>query len=138
MGTHLRVLSESYPMNTNMTGFRWFSENLCILVLWTKVASALEGLIMFPLLPLNVFIISITIARFDQRVTVSSPGLFFGKKVNPLLPHLPDGDVKWRSRLQGNPPPVHVKDSMRFFYVEKGYFPSHMVPYRFYVIDLLM
>ena len=26
MGTHLRVLSESYPMNTNMTGFRWFSK----------------------------------------------------------------------------------------------------------------
>ena len=26
MGTHLRVvLSESYTMNTNMTGFRWFS-----------------------------------------------------------------------------------------------------------------
>ena len=25
MGTHLRVFSESYPMNTNMTGFRWFS-----------------------------------------------------------------------------------------------------------------
>ena len=25
MGTHLRVLSESYPKNTNMTGFRWFS-----------------------------------------------------------------------------------------------------------------
>ena len=24
MGTHWRVLSESYPMNTNMTGFRWF------------------------------------------------------------------------------------------------------------------
>ena len=24
MGTHLRVLSESYPMNTNMTWFRWF------------------------------------------------------------------------------------------------------------------
>ena len=23
-GTHLRVLSESYPMNTNMTVFRWF------------------------------------------------------------------------------------------------------------------
>ena len=44
MGTHLRVLSESYPMNTNMSGFRWFFKNLCILVLWTKVASALEGL----------------------------------------------------------------------------------------------
>ena len=25
VGTHLRVLSESYPMNTNLTGFRWFS-----------------------------------------------------------------------------------------------------------------
>ena len=32
-------------MNTNMTGFRWFSKNLCILyMLWMKVASALEGL----------------------------------------------------------------------------------------------
>ena len=26
MGTHLRLLSESYQMNTNMTGFRWFSK----------------------------------------------------------------------------------------------------------------
>ena len=26
MGTHLRVLSESYPVNTNMTGSRWFSK----------------------------------------------------------------------------------------------------------------
>ena len=25
MGTHLMELSESFPMNTNMTGFRWFS-----------------------------------------------------------------------------------------------------------------
>ena len=40
MGAHLRVLRESYPINTSMTGFR----NLCILVLWTKVALALEGL----------------------------------------------------------------------------------------------
>ena len=27
MGTHLRVLSESYPMDTNMTGFKGFSKN---------------------------------------------------------------------------------------------------------------
>ena len=33
MDTHLRVLSKSYPMNTNMTGFGWFSKNLCIVVL---------------------------------------------------------------------------------------------------------
>ena len=26
MGTHLRVLNESYPMSTKMTGFRWFSK----------------------------------------------------------------------------------------------------------------
>ena len=26
MGTHLRLLGESYPMNTNMTGFRWLSK----------------------------------------------------------------------------------------------------------------
>ena len=52
MGTHLRVLSESYPMNTNMTVFRcflflFFFKNLCFLaiVLCTKIASALEGLI---------------------------------------------------------------------------------------------
>ena len=44
MGTHLIVLSESYLMNTNMTGFIWFSKEMCILVIWTKVASALEGL----------------------------------------------------------------------------------------------
>ena len=42
MGTHLRVLSKSFPMNTNMAVFRRFSE---IFVLWTKLASALEGLI---------------------------------------------------------------------------------------------
>ena len=44
MGTHLRVLSESYPMDTNMTGFKWLSKIFCILVLLRKVASALEGL----------------------------------------------------------------------------------------------
>ena len=42
MGTHPRVLSESYLMNTNMTGFRRLSE---IFVLWTKAALAVEGLI---------------------------------------------------------------------------------------------
>ena len=44
MGTHLRALSESYsiPLNTVVTGFRLL--NLCVLGLWTKVASALEGL----------------------------------------------------------------------------------------------
>ena len=43
MGAHMGELSESFQMNTNMTGFKWFSK--IIRVLWTKVASALEGLI---------------------------------------------------------------------------------------------
>ena len=43
-GTHLRVLSKSYPMNTTMAGFRWFSKNICALLLWMKAALVLEGL----------------------------------------------------------------------------------------------
>ena len=38
MGTHLRVLSESYPMNINITAFRWFSKIV------VPCASASEGL----------------------------------------------------------------------------------------------
>ena len=40
----MRVINESYPMNTNMTGFRWFSKTIWVLALWTKVASELKGL----------------------------------------------------------------------------------------------
>ena len=29
MGTHLKELSESYPMNTNMTGLDGFQKSLC-------------------------------------------------------------------------------------------------------------
>ena len=35
MGTHLKVLCKSYPMNTNMTGFCWFSK-IFASVIWTK------------------------------------------------------------------------------------------------------
>ena len=44
MRTHLKVLSEDYPMYTNMAGFRCFFKKEFVLVLWTKVTSALEGL----------------------------------------------------------------------------------------------
>ena len=43
MGTHLRVLGNSFPMNTKMTGFKLIKKY--VLVLWTKLASALNGLI---------------------------------------------------------------------------------------------
>ena len=45
MGTQMRELNESFHMNTNMTGFRWFPKIFSVLGLWIKVASALEGLI---------------------------------------------------------------------------------------------
>ena len=44
MGTNLRVLNKSYPINNNMTELRWFSKIYLYLVLWTKVTLALEGL----------------------------------------------------------------------------------------------
>ena len=44
MGTHQRVLGESYPMNTNMIRVKMDFVNLSVLLLWTQVASALEGL----------------------------------------------------------------------------------------------
>ena len=31
-------------MNIDMAGLRWFFNHLCVLVLWTKVASVMEGL----------------------------------------------------------------------------------------------
>ena len=43
MGTHMRALGESYLMNTNITGLDGF-KNYCVLVSWTKKASAFEGL----------------------------------------------------------------------------------------------
>ena len=43
MGTHLKELIDIFPLNTNMTGFRWFKKKI-VLVLSTIVASALEGL----------------------------------------------------------------------------------------------
>ena len=43
MGTHLRELSEGYLINTNMTGFRWFTQIFVSLYLLTKVALARAG-----------------------------------------------------------------------------------------------
>ena len=37
MGTHVKVLSESYPMLTKMTGFKWFSKIFAIIALALEV-----------------------------------------------------------------------------------------------------
>ena len=63
MGTHLRVLSERFPMSTNMTGFRWFFKNHYILVLWMK---ALEGLIPQSS-TFSVAAIFVFLAHFEQH-----------------------------------------------------------------------
>ena len=39
MGSHMGVLSECYPMNTNVTGFRWFSKVFASLCLGLKSCS---------------------------------------------------------------------------------------------------
>ena len=44
MGTHLRVLNESFPMNSNMTQVSMVFNFICILVLCANEAVALEGL----------------------------------------------------------------------------------------------
>ena len=45
MGTHLRTRIKSYPMNTNMTGSRWFSKKYLHSWAFDKsIALALEGL----------------------------------------------------------------------------------------------
>ena len=47
MGTYLRVLSESYPINTNMTGFRGFSKPLCPSALDESKLSIGRGQVLF-------------------------------------------------------------------------------------------
>ena len=42
MGTHLKVLNESYPMNTNMAGLGL--DGFGVFVPWKKVTSGLDGL----------------------------------------------------------------------------------------------
>ena len=43
MGTHLIVLSESFPMNTNKTGLRWFSSFLAFLFIRRKLLPHQKG-----------------------------------------------------------------------------------------------
>ena len=44
MGTHLRVLNESFLMNTNMIGFRWFSKIFASLCFGKKKPQHWKGL----------------------------------------------------------------------------------------------
>ena len=45
MGTHLKVLGEGHMMNTNMTGFRWFSEIFAFLCFEQKCSLSIRKVI---------------------------------------------------------------------------------------------
>ena len=49
VGTHLSFLNESYPMNTTIKRVDTVFINLCVLVLWKKVASIGIGRVNFAL-----------------------------------------------------------------------------------------
>ena len=77
MGIHLRVLSESYPMNTDMTGFRflkifqlnpWALDESSLSIGWIKVA-------------VNVSSSGKPVLRFMYYV--NEPGLTLLMKKNP-------------------------------------------------------
>ena len=77
MGTHLRDLNESYPCNEYQHSLdRWFLKNLCILVLWTKVASALDGLTqLFLRVSLEIFNSHNLVLIWQKKVTINTVSL---------------------------------------------------------------
>ena len=67
-GTHLRVLGKSYPINTTWQGLYGF-QNFCVLFLWAKVASALEGLTHSDLRAVLVYVVLIwTTYEYDFSI----------------------------------------------------------------------
>ena len=54
MATHLRVLSQSYPMNTNMTCFGWFSKFLALLCVMDECYLSIRRVYPFMPVPFNL------------------------------------------------------------------------------------
>ena len=94
MGTHLKVLGESYAINTNMTGFRWFSKNLWVLLLWTKIASALEGWITCLVRKLMLILF-----RTEGCPGLEAPCISQGTVVYCFNTTRPSPDSYWQSTL---------------------------------------
>ena len=76
-------------MNTNMAGFRWFSKNLGILMLWMKVASALEGLRQINqvniLLPLFTVFLQSTFCSSASTLVLLSYNMAYAYEVSVCL-----------------------------------------------------
>ena len=81
MATHLRVLSESYPMNTKMT---IVYKNPYFRVLMIKVALALEGLNGFQN---NMGFMSLEDAVYQSNASVKNPNAYhISFSMSPCLP----------------------------------------------------
>ena len=72
MGTHLIVLNESFPMNTNMAGFRWYSKIFASLCLGESSHSI--GRVN------QVIGTSLTMSNYDRLIDSISPLLFMNSQ----------------------------------------------------------
>ena len=67
-GTHLRVLSESYPMNTNMTGFRcFFKKTLCSCAL-DKSSLSIGRVKIYPDVPNHIYAPYVNVAKKTKNI----------------------------------------------------------------------
>ena len=89
MCTHLRVLSKSYLMNTNMTGFRWFSKMFPSLCFGRKYPVALGGL-MAPDRGIHLLL------HFKKCLEPIQPNLLLYENFNPS-----NGEAILSSKIQG-------------------------------------
>ena len=118
MCTHLRELSKSFPMNINMTGFRWFWKIFASLCICTKVvASALEGLTWEMMRYVLYFLHIITWffyrnIQFWTQIVWSLTNYFYLIWLSPLssvwsvLSYLLLSDLLHESCLSSNQPPM--------------------------------
>ena len=108
MGTHLRVLSQSYLMSTNMRGFGCFSNIFAFLVLWMKVASALEGSIILYFLDFfsKVLECICRIVCIWARATVPNPKFYHPSKswlwAEADLQHVAAKCSRWMALWRGD------------------------------------
>ena len=90
IGTHLKVLSVSFQMSTNMTGFRWFQKSLHFFLHWMKVASALEVLRLSDSIYLLVFLLLLLWSKEKYPLNASF-GMYAVANRYPY--HLPLGKI---------------------------------------------
>ena len=98
MGTHLRVLRKSYPMNTSMTGLRCFSKifasfcfeqnerslsigkvNGLILILYSHILTTLFPFLLNQIITMGDWSINAGAFSFSEHATIDLPNNLLGK-----------------------------------------------------------